>query len=276
MPLKRCFDKRFLSVGLLLCLCSVSQLALAEIDGREIVKQCNYKNPGKDQRNKLTIILRDRAGNERKSIYQRLWKDYRGKDMVADKMVLFTEYPPDAVGTGFMRWAFTEEAGKNADQWIYLPELRKTRRVSIRDPGDSFLGSDLTYADISGRSLDQDEHKFLKIEEKDGRELYVVESLPKESEPLYSKRVSWFTKGGDWESCVNVGVVYYDRKDQLLKQQSLSWQQVGGDAWMWRRVEVRNVQTGSSSVFEVDEAEVGVGLKDKVFTERTLKRGYRK
>ena len=249
--------------------------AAEEVDGREIVAQCNYKNPGKDQRNKLTIILKDRAGNERKSIYQRLWKDYRGEDKIADKMVLFTEFPPDAVGTGFMRWAFTEDAGKNADQWIYLPELRKTRRVSIRDPGDSFLGSDLTYADISGRSLDQDTHNFLKIENKNERELYVVESLPREKSPLYSKRVSWFTKTDNWDECVKIGVVYYDRKEQVLKQQSLSWQRVGGDAWMWKRVEVRNVQTGTSSVFEVDEAEVGVGLKDKVFTERTLKRGYR-
>ena len=254
----------------------VQQVVAQDVDGREVVAQCNYKNPGGDQRNKLSITLRDRAGNERKSVYQRLWKDFHGKDMVADKMVLFTEYPPDAVGTGFMRWAFTEDAGKNADQWIYLPELRKTRRVSIRDPGDSFLGSDLTYADISGRSLDQDEHKFIKIEEKEGRQLYVVESLPKEASPLYSKRISWFTKAKDWEACVKVGVVYYDRKGQLLKQQSLSWQQVGDGAWMWRRVEVRNVQTGTSSLFEVDKAEVDVGLKDNVFTERTLKRGYKR
>ncbi len=250
-------------------------VAQDSMNGREIVAQCNYKNPGSDQRNTLIITLRDRAGSERKSVYLRLWKAYHGESMIADKMVLFTEFPPDAVGTGFMRWAFTEEAGKNADQWIYLPELRKTRRVSIRDPGDSFLGSDLTYADISGRSIDRDEHKFLKIDVKNGRELFVVESWPKEKLPLYSKRVSWFTKTGDWDSCVKVGVVYYDRKGQLLKRQSLSWQRVG-PAWMWRRVEVRNVQTGTSSVFEVENAEVGVGLRDSVFTERTLKRGYKR
>lgn len=248
--------------------------AQASISGEEIVQQCNYKNPGDDQRSKLSITLKDRAGNERKSVYLRLWKDYKGADSIADKMVLFTEYPADAVGTGFMRWAFTDEAEKNADQWIYLPELRKTRRVSIRDPGDSFLGSDLTYADISGRALEQDEHRFVKLEEKDGRQLYVVESLPKESNPLYSKRVSWFTKTANWDECVKVGVVYYDKKGQTLKQQSLSWQKVNG-AWMWKRVEVRNVQTGTSSLFEVDNAEVNVGLDDEIFTERTLKRGYK-
>jgi len=264
-----------LLIVFLLLVLSGGALAQDSVDGREIVEQCNYKNPGSDQRNKLSITLRDRAGSERKSVYLRLWKAFHGESMIEDKMVLFTEFPPDAVGTGFMRWAFTEEAAKNADQWIYLPELRKTRRVSIRDPGDSFLGSDLTYADISGRSLDRDDHRFMKVENKDGRELFVVESVPKEKSPLYSKRVSWFTKTGDWASCVKVGVVYYDRKGQLLKKQSLSWQRVDA-AWVWRRVEVRNAQTGTSSVFEVDGAEVDLGLSDNLFTERTLKRGYKR
>jgi hypothetical protein len=256
--------------AMLLPLSAIAQ----DVTGREIVAKCDYKNPGNDQRSKLTITLRDKDGNERKNVYLRLWKDFKGADNVADKMVLFTEFPPDARGAAFMRWAFTAEAGKNADQWIYLPVLRKTRRVSIRDPGDSFLGSDLTYADISGRDIDQDTHKLLKVEERDGRELYVVESTPKEEAPLYSKRVSWFTKTPDWNDCVKVGVFYYDTKGELLKTQSISWQKVE-DAWLWKRVEVKNVQTQHASVFEVDDAEVNVGLDEDVFTERTLKKGYR-
>jgi len=189
--------------------------------------------------------------------------------------VLYTEFPPDARGTGFLRWAFTPEAEKNADQWIYLPVLRKTRRVSIRDPGDSFLGSDLTYADISGRSIDQDKHKLLTVDKKNGKEFYVVESTPKESSPLYSKRVSWFSKEDDLDSCVKVGIVYYDSRGDELKKQSLSWQKIGG-AWLWKKVEVKNVQTRHSSLFEVEKAEVNVGLRDNVFTERALKKGYRK
>jgi len=245
-----------------------------ELTGLEIVERCGYKNPGDDQRSKLTITLIDKDGNERKNVYLRLWKDYKGEKKIADKMVLFTEYPPDARGAGFMRWAFTKDAGKYADQWIYLPVLRKTRRVSIRDLGDSFLGSDLTYADISGRSPDQDEHKFVKIEQRDGKEFYVVESIPKESKPLYSKRVSWFAKTPDMASCVKVATQYYDAKGTPLKTQTLKWQQID-DAWLWKRVEVKNVQTKHSSVFEIDDAEVNVGLKDDIFTERTLKVGYR-
>ncbi|TPW17253.1 MAG: hypothetical protein FD130_731 [Halothiobacillaceae bacterium] len=261
-------------VAAVLWLAAWTAQAEAPPEGREIVAQCGYKNPGLDQRSKLTIILRDKDGNERTSIYLRLWKDYKGDGNIVDKMVLFTESPADARGAGFMRWAFTQEAGKNADQWIYLPVLQKTRRVSIRDPGDSFLGSDLTYADISGRSLDQDEHKLVKIENRDGADFYVVESTPKEDDYLYSKRVAWYSKSADWEGCVNVGMIYYDKKGQLLKKQSLTWQKVK-DAWLWKKVEVQNVQTKHASIFEVNNAEINVGLDDDVFQERTLAKGYK-
>lgn len=251
-----------------------AQAPTANVTGVEVVKHCEYKHPGEDQRSRLTIILKDSTGSERKNVYLRLWKDLKGVGGVVDKMVLLTEYPPDARGAGFMRWAFTREADKNADQWIYLPALRKIRRVSIRDPGDSFLGSDLTYADISGRALDEDEHKLLKIDVAGNNEFYVVESLPKEKNPLYAKKISWFQKTPAWDGCVKARVDYYDKRGDLLKRQQLKWQKVGV-AWVWDKVAVQNVQTLHASQFEVTNVEINVGLKDDVFSERTLQQGYR-
>ncbi len=245
------------------------------VTGEEVVKNCDFKNPGNDQRSKLAIVLKDSSGSERKNVYLRLWKDYKGAEGVADKMILFTEYPPDAQGAAFMRWAFTREADKNADQWIYLPALRKIRRVSIRDPGDSFLGSDLTYADISGRAWDEDEHKLIRIEPASNNEFYVVESTPKEKNPLYSKRLSWFLKTPSWDGCIKARVDYYDKRGDLLKRQNLRWQKVGS-AWVWDKVVVQNVQTLHSSLFEVTNVEINVGLQDSLFAERTLEKGYSK
>ncbi len=244
------------------------------VTGEEVAKHCDYKNAGDDQRSRLTIILKDSTGSERKNVYLRLWKDYKGVNNIVDKMVLFTEDPPDARGAGFMRWAFTRESDKNADQWIYLPALRKIRRVSIRDPGDSFLGSDLTYADISGRALDEDDHKLTKIEAAGPNDFYVVESTPREKNPLYSKKISWFLKSPSWETCVKARVDYYDKKGELLKRQQLKWQKVG-PAYVWDKVAVQNVQTLHASQFEVTNVEVNVGLKDDIYSERTLQQGYR-
>jgi len=242
------------------------------ITAREIVKSCNYKYPGDDQRSRLTIILHEKDGNEKKNVYRRLWKDYKGKKGIDDKMVLFTEFPPDAEGVGFMRWAYTSNADKNADQWIYLPTLKKIRRVSVRDPGDSFLGSDLTYFDISSRSIDADEHKIIKTERSGSNDIIVVESTPhNDAKSLYSRVVSVFVKdsGSDWDTCVKRQADYYDKKGEPLKQQVIKWQQVD-NAWAWDDMEVRNVQTGHSSIFQVTNVEINVGLDDDVFSERNL------
>ncbi len=242
-------------------------------EGREIMERCNFKYPGEDQRSRLTIILRDKDGNEKKNIYRRLWKDFNGAEGIADKMVLFTEFPPDAQGAGFMRWAYTAASDRNADQWIYLPVLKKIRRVSIRDPGDSFLGSDLTYADISGRSLDADQHRLIQSMPRGDELVYAVENVPiNKANSLYSKTVSWFVKGQDWDSCVKRQVDYFDKKGEPFKQQIIKWQRAN-KAWVWDDVTVRNVQTGHSSIFQVTDVQVNVGLSEDEFTERALRIG---
>lgn len=238
--------------------------------GKEIFERCNYKYPGEDQRSTLTITLRDKDGNKRKNVYHRLWKDYKGVDGIVDKMLLYTEYPPDAEGAAFMRWAYTASSDKNADQWIYLPVLKKIRRVAIRDPGDSFLGSDLTYADISTRDINADKHKLTQVLQRGDKKFFAVESTPVDAKhSLYSKTVSWFEKGKDWGGCVKRQVDYYDKKGIPLKQELIKWQKVD-NAWVWSEVLVRNLQTGHSSLFRISDVKINVGLKDDAFTERAL------
>lgn len=243
-----------------------------ELSGREIFKRCAQKYPGEDQQSKFTVMLRSRDGKVKKSEYLRFWKDFKNEGGVADKMLLFTTYPPDAKGSAFMRVAYTRGQEKAVDQWIYLPVLKKIRRVSIRDPGDSFLNSNLTYADVSRRALEDDEHKFLGVRAVEDVEFYVVESVPKEEKPLYSKRVFWFLKTEDWDQCVNTRIDYYDTDGELLKDQFIKWQQVNG-AWVWDRVLVRSRRSLSASVFQMSEVRINTGLDADIFSARTLRRG---
>lgn len=171
-----------------------------------------------------------------------------------------------------MRWGYLATAKKMADQWLYLPHLRKVRRVSVRDPGDSFLGSDLTYGDIENRSIEDDSYNLLKKQEKAGVEIFLVEITPKEDDALYSKKISWYAKKSNWDSCVRVKTDYYDRQGNLLKKQNLTWQKID-KAWIWEKVMVENVQTNHKSLFTVTNVKVNVGLKDRVFTERALIKG---
>lgn len=241
--------------------------------GREIFKRCDNKYPGDDQQSTLTIILRDKDGNEKKNVYHRYWKDYKGAGGIVDKMVLYTEYPPDAEGAAFMRWAYTSTSDKNADQWIYLPVLKKIRRVAIRDPGDSFLGSDLTYADISGHDIDADDHTLLQIFTKGNVSYFLVKSVPRDQrKSLYSKTISWFEKGQDWNGCFKRQVDFYDKKGVPLKQELIKWQQVD-KAWVWSEVLVKNIQNGHSSIFRIKDVKINLGLDNEIFSERALRLG---
>ena len=262
---------------LLIVICSISMHVPAIAadkppTGEEIVKRCGLKYAGDDQRSKFEVLLRDPQGNEKRSVYLRYWKDYKGENNIEDKMLLFTEYPPDAQGAAFMRATYVPNLKKAADQWIYLPVLRKIRRVTIRDQGDSFLNSELTYADVTTRSLDEDTHALLDIKELGGLQFYVVESIPKESAPLYGKRVQWFEKTPNWDDCAKVRIDYYNPKGALLKEQFIKWQRVG-KAWVWDRVLVRNVQTLHASVFLITDVDINIGITDDFFTERTLRMG---
>lgn len=244
----------------------------SQLTATEILKACGSKYPGDDQRSRFIVKHIDGKGKERKSEYLRIWKDFKGRDGVADKMILFQIYPPEAKGATFMRVAYVPEKKRAVDQWIYLPLLKKIRRVTIRDPGDSFLNSNLTYADVSHRKLSEDEHQLLGIRKVGDTEYYLIESKPKEKDPQYSKRVLWFEKTDNLEQCSNVRIDYFDKQGVLLKDQYIKWQQVNG-AWIWERVLVRNVQTGSQSQFFLSGVSVNTGLEDSVFSERTLIKG---
>ena len=142
----------------------------------------------------------------------------------------------------------------------------------MRDPGDSFLGSDLTYWDISPRALEADNHQLLKHEEKDGIQYYLVESVPLEKNPLYSKRQSIFVKNKSWDQCYKANVDYFDKKNLLLKRQHITWQQIN-NAWVWKEVKVQNVQTKHISKFQVADVKVNIGISDNMFSERSLTSG---
>ncbi len=266
-----------LKLGLVL-LVALNGSVAAEVEGvigqeaDEIVRLCDYKSPGQDQRSMLEISLINAANAEKKSIYRRLWKDSSNEGELFDKMVLYTVFPPEGEGTGFLRWGYKANSGKAPDQWLYLPSMKKIRRVSVRDPGDSFLGSDLSYGDIDDRSISADQHELVSDLITD--EFFVVDSRPVAEPKLYSKRRSWYKKGQSWADCHRVKTEFYDKSEDLLKVQELSWQAVSG-AWAWDVVTVRNIQTGHSSIFKVYDVEFNVNLSDRLFTERELRRGYR-
>lgn len=236
-----------------------------------IVEQCAHKAIDKDLTAKMTIVNRHANGAEKKNVYQRLVKNAQGEDDVVEKMLLLAEYPPEAVGTAFLRWEYTVKTGKYPDQWLYSPSLRKVRKISVRDEQERFLGSTLSLGDIGIRDVARDQHQLKAVEKKGDVVWFVVESVPKDASEAYSKRESTYILDGGWERCRVEKIDYYDRKGLKQKTQTNQWQQVG-PSWVWQSVEVDNHVTQERSTFQLEEVKVNTGLKDEIFSERELRR----
>ena len=247
-----------------------SSLALA-IDGLEIMKKKSEAYMANDQMSTVTLHLFTKEGDEKRIVTKRYWKNFGGKDGMATKTLFFTEFPPDAKGTGFLIWNYTA-VGKPDDLWLYLPSLRQTRHVSSRGQDDAFMGSDLTFGDMGQRRLEEDDHKLLKEEScGDKQEIcYVVESVSKDKEGIYSKKIHWITKN----DFTTMKIEYYDRKGELLKSQKINWQEVSGYK-AWKNSEVSNVQTLHKTIFEISDLKINTNLKEDLFKERTLTTGIR-
>jgi outer membrane lipoprotein-sorting protein len=247
-----------------------SEEAQEKLDGLAIMKKSRELYLSKDQISTVTLQLIDKDGSERKIVTRRLWKNYAGQDGLDSKTLFWTEFPPDNKGTGFLIWDYATE-GKPDDLWLYLPSLRQSRRMTTRDQDDAFMGSDLTFADMGQRRLDEDEHTLLGEGKFNNVPCYGIQSVPKEKDGIYSKKVSCISKK-DW---LTLKIDYYDRKGDLLKTHTIEWQEKAG-VHIYKQMAVKNVQTGHSTIFTISDLKLDNGLRDDELTERALKTGLRR
>ncbi len=243
--------------------------AAGKLDGLEIMKKSRSIYLSEDQVSTVTLELIDKDGAKRKIVTRRLWKNYAGKDGYDSKTLFWTEFPPDNRGTAFLIWDYAVD-GKADDLWLYLPSLRQSRRMTTRDQDDAFMGSDLTFADMGQRRLDEDVHTLLGESKVGGEPCYVVKSEPKEKNSIYSKKVSCVSK----DQWLTLKIDYFDRKGDLLKTQDIEWQEKEG-IHVWRQAVVKNVQTGHSTIFSISDLKLNNKLRDDELTERALRTGLR-
>jgi hypothetical protein len=243
--------------------------AAANLTAKEIFAKSQAVNPGEDQRSRLTLLIKDAGGDTRKVVIKRLWKRYQGPDSLESKVLLFHEYPPESRGTAFMVWSYSDKSGLPADQWIYIPILRKVTKLPVQVEGN-LQGSDLRASDMNPRSADLDDHTLVKEEVIGGKRYYVVESVPRNPAPdyPYSKIVRWISA----DDFLTDKIDYYDRDGRVLKKQTIAWKQIG-DAWVWQKVVIANVQAGSQTTLNLTDIQVNQGLRDSLFTERMMEQG---
>jgi outer membrane lipoprotein-sorting protein len=191
---------------------------------------------------------------------------------IDSKFLVRFSFPNDIKGTGFLQ---IEHSDGEDDQWIYLPALKKSRRLVANNKKDSFVGSDFSYGDISLPKVDAWRHSLLRSEKIGVQDCYVVESIPAtdtvKANSGYSKKLTWVSQ----ESFLESKVEYYDLSGRLLKTQ------ITGDhelleperqRWFSLSREMTNHQSGHRTVLKFGKLEPGANVSDDLFTTRYIER----
>ncbi len=221
-----------------------------------------------DSTSETTMTLTNKSGQQRvRKTFGTSKLDANGIDN--KRMTRFLE-PTDVKGTVSL---LVEHSDKDDDIWIYLPSVKKVRRLISSNKKDSFVGTDFSYGDVIGHKVKEWNHTIVKEEEVDGKPCYVIESTPKDATVKtntgYSKRIGWIQK----DNFVTVKAVSYDEAGELLKEAKYShWKEVDTVKHKWQAgiLEAKNLQTGHSTVIAIDQFKVNNGVKDDFFTTRYM------
>ena len=160
------------------------------LTGRDIMQKVNDRDDGDRSISEMEMILIDKNGKQR----VRKIKTYGREQGQQTQSLMFFLTPADVKNTGFLTYDY-DESGKDDDQWLYLPALRKTKRIASGDKSGSFMGTDLNYSDMTSPDIDLYKYTLMKETKVRGQKVWQIKSVPKtkvEAEKSgYSKSVIW-------------------------------------------------------------------------------------
>jgi hypothetical protein len=246
----------FLSLG------NIAQAA--NLTGRDIMIRVDNRDDGETRKAKMIMTLINKVGDKRIRELVSYQKDY-GKDT---KAIMIFESPGDVKGTGYLSWEYDDQE-KEDNRWLYMPALRKIRRISGSSDGDYFMGTDFTYDDMGDRNVDEDEHTLLREEELKGNKCWVVESIPQEiDEGDYSKKISWIRK----DINLMIKTEYFNEYGLLKTFEAHNVVKLDG-IWTTKKKVMINKQDEHQKIIETTEIKFNIPMADNLFRTSILKRG---
>jgi hypothetical protein len=172
-------------------------------------------------------------------------------------------WPADVKGTKLLTW--THKKGDD-DQWLYLPAVKRIKRIASSNKTGSFMGSEFSYEDFGGQEVEKYTYKFLDEVQEGGRDCWRIERYPVDKNSGYKRQIVWMDK--EYKSPLRID--YYDRKDELLKTAMFSGYQKFGEIWRIGKIEMGNVQTKKRSVITWANRKLGAALDEAMFRSESL------
>lgn len=253
------------STTVFISLCMIySVYAETQNDALSIIENVYNRVQPKDQEGTLTMSLINLRGEERVRKIHQFIRD----DGSTEKKIMFFISPADVRNTSFMNWSY-KKSDKDDDQWIYLPALKKTKRISSEGKSDYFMGSDFTYDDLGDRQPDEDVHTVVKKELINGTECTVVKSVSKDRKYMYGHTLTWI----DTNKWIGVRKEFYDTDGNHIKSLEVKKSEKIDTYWMITHTEMVNHKTKHRTRMVLNGLELDKGISESQFNERTMTRG---
>ena len=187
------------------------------------------------------------------------------------KTVIVFRTPKDVAGVGYLMWEYEESGGvkKDSDNWLYMPAMKKVRRISGSESGGDFMGTDFTYDDMGDRALSKDNFTLLGDETFDGEACWKIECTSKSATEKDPRRIVWIRK----DNYLMQKAEFYDKQNKLHRLFTASDIKKIDGIWTTCKMKMENVQTGHFTVIETKDVMYNQTVNDSVFTVSALERG---
>ncbi len=238
---------------------------VAQEKGLQIIKEAIQRDNGYgNSRVDLEMVLKNSHGQESHRYIKTRNLEVPGD---GDKLLTVFNRPKDVKGTALL--SFTHQVGDD-DQWLYLPALRRVKRISSGNKSGSFMGSEFAFEDLASEELEKyTSYKYLKNEPCGELACFVIERIPANKKSGYKRQMVWI----DDQEYRFMKIEYYDRKNDLLKTRIYkNYQQYLDKFWRPSEMTMENHQSGKSTILFFKNLEFQVGLTARDFDRNSLKR----
>lgn len=252
----------------LISLLPLYHISAQNISGHEIMQRVKDRPDGDTRQSQIVMKLINKHGSIRERKMDSYSIDF-GTNKKDRKTIMFFRYPTDVSGTGFLTWDY-DNPSKEDDRWLYLPAMKKTRRINGSSAKkDYFMGSDFTYDDMGSKSVDEDNHVLNGEEMIDGFKCWRVTSEPKDNREIYSSKISWIRQ----DCLMPVRIEFYDRSGKLHRLLEITNIKKVDGFWVGEKMTMMNVQTKHSTIIEIVNPKFNIPMKESGFVVSNLENG---
>ena len=263
--LSRFIIKYFIAITFLLSFNSAYTYAETAADkGLAIAIETDKRNTGWfDSTSDMTMTLRNKRGEESIRTLRVKSLEVEGD---GDKSMTIFDKPKDVRGTALL--TFSHKV-KSDDQWLFLPALKRVKRIASKNKSGPFMGSEFAFEDLSSQEIEKYTYEYSKDEPCDSETCFVIKRFPTDKNSGYTSQIAWIDQS---EYRIHK-IEFYDRKKSLLKTLiSSNYKQYLGQFWRPEKMAMKNHQTGKSTDLVWTNYQFKTGLADNDFTKNSLKR----